>query len=95
MKHQKDSRVIQDGIGSDCRAKRMIIIDSGSFVDALYMNTFIRMGLNKDPSPCTESIHYKKTSVIDLKTSISFKKGRVSRTSQCVIVEVKSTFQAS
>lgn len=76
-----------------------MFIDSESFVDILYMDMFLCKGYKRDNLiPCKEVIHrFTNTvtlavGVIDLKTSISSKGGRVIQTCQFVVVEIESTF---
>lgn len=98
MQPHEDPLVIQAGISHYSRVERMII-DIGSSVYIVYLDTFIRMGLKKeDLFLCKEAIYgftdifVFVVGVIELKTSISFKKGRVSGTCWFVMVEVESTF---
>lgn len=86
MQPHKDPLVILDEIVPNYRVERMIV-DRGSSVNVLYMVTFLRMGLVKENlSFCTEAIYgftnaaTPVVSIIDLKTSIGFMKGRISRT---------------
>lgn len=85
MQPHEDPLVIQADIDHDSCVERMIIVDTGSSVGILYMDTFIRMGLKKENlSPYKEAI-YEFTNiaalvvgVIELKVFNVSKKGRVN-----------------
>lgn len=84
MRPHDDPLVIKADIGHDVWVEKMII-DREIFADILYLDTFLFMGYKKeDLSPCKEviygftSIDVPHLGVIDLRTSIGLKVGRVS-----------------
>lgn len=90
MKPHEGPLIIKADIGLNSIVEKFMK-DSGSYVDVLYYNTFIKMGYKReDFSPSKEPIFGSTNTamliegVIDLKTSIGSKKYWVRKTTQFI-----------
>lgn len=84
--------VISTDIGLNTTISK-VIIDSGSFVDVLYYDAFIKMDTRERTLEAIygfTNIAAPIVGVIMLKTSIGSQKGRISKATKFVVVEVES-----
>lgn len=98
IKPHEDLLIIGADIGDDCRVGK-IMIDNGSVMDILYYNTFVKMGLKREHLQLTKEPVYDFTNtaapvagIINLRFSLGERKGRISRMTEFVVVEIESAF---